>query len=410
MRRGSTVRSGLCLIDFGRGVFMFEWLFDTIIFAWTYLFAAGQEQLQDLRDWLEGVRTAIANFNPTQRVVLWIQFGVGILTVIWIVFQFAWLRRLNEARLERHLEGTISAERDELADERATILTELDRVVKRRGLWRLVLLIWAHLRLTVSLVLRLLSFGTTRGLADHNLLLMKVGAEGRARAIFAEVAREAIKKINLYRDAIENKTLEAQNALIFAGRVALVEKRTAAAVLLFRAARNLREDADARLLIGKQMSGAGALEGAMSEYNAVLKAEGTQAPTKSEAHRYIAEIHVTSGRRGFARQSLGEAEAIDRELQNFAGLARTYELIGDLHKHRADRRNAALDYYAQSAENYDRADMPVQARDVRRKVARLRSGGIDVVEEWWTHALERCGRWILRQVEKRRAREQMRAA
>jgi hypothetical protein len=131
--------------------------------------------------------------------------------------------------------------------------------------------------LTISLILRLLSLGTTRGLADHNLLLMKVGAEHRARSIFAEVAREAIKKINRYKDAIENKTLEAQNALLFAGRVALVERRTAAAVLLFRAAKNLREDADARLLIGKRMAGAGALDAAMVEYDAVLIRSGSEA-------------------------------------------------------------------------------------------------------------------------------------
>ena len=226
---------------------MFEWLIDAILLAWTYVLTLGQQYFQEINSWFEAARAEIASFNPTQRLVLWIQFGVGLLTIIWIVFQFAWMRRLNEARLERHLEGTISAERDELADERATTLAELDRVVKRRGLWRLLLLLWAHFRLTASLIFRLLSFGTTRGLADHNLLLMKGGAEHRARAIFAEVAREAIKKKKLYEDAIDNKTLEAQNALIFAGRVALVEGRSAAAVMLFRTAKNLREDADARL-------------------------------------------------------------------------------------------------------------------------------------------------------------------
>src|SRR5207244_3509149 len=150
-----------------------------------------------------------------------------------------WLRRLNEARLERHLESTISTERDELADERTTTLAELDRVVKSRGLRRLILFAWAHIRLTFSLIMRLLSFGTTRGLAEHNLLLMKVGAEYRARAIFTDIAIEAMKKIKLYEDAIENKMVEAQNAFIFAGRVALYEKRNVAAVALFKKAKNV---------------------------------------------------------------------------------------------------------------------------------------------------------------------------
>src|SRR5262245_45552569 len=244
---------------------MFEGLLGLILAIWSYVQGLLYQAYAYLTTSAQSAFDKITSLEPTQKVVLWIQLIVGLLTIVWIIFQFAWLRRLNEARLERHLESTISTERDELADERTTTLAELDRVVKSRGLRRLILFAWAHLRLTLSLIMRLLSFGTTRGLADHNMLLMKVGAEHRARSIYAEVARDAVKKIRLYKDAIENKTLEAQNALIFAGRVALVERRTAAAVLLFRAAKGLREDMDARLLIGQQMAAAGAFAVARSE-------------------------------------------------------------------------------------------------------------------------------------------------
>ena len=380
---------------------MFEWPIDAIAGAWNYLQTVGQDLINGLILWAATVRTEIASFNPTQRIVLWIQFGVGILTIIWIIFQFAWLRRLNEARLERHLEETITTERDDLADERTTVLDALDRVVRSRGLRRYLLLAWAHFRLTMSLITRLLSLGTTRGLADHNLLLMKVGAEQRARSIFAEVAREAIKKIKLYKDAIDNKTLEAQNALLFAGRVALVEGRTAAAVLLFRAARNLREDAEARLLIGKQMAGAGALDAAMLEFSAVLMAAEAKPSTKSETHRAISLVHLRRNNRGLARQSLGRAENIDYAQQDFAGLGRTQELIGDLYKPRTAVRRAALEAFNSSAENYERAQLPAKARAVRRKFTRLKNG-IETDDGWWTLALERCARWLLRQVEKQR--------
>jgi hypothetical protein len=251
---------------------MFEGLLELVFAIGTYVQGLLHEAYVYLTTSAQTALDTIRNLEPTQKVVLWIQLFVGLLTIVWIIFQFAWLRRLNEAKLERHLETTISTERDELADERTTTLAELDRVVKSRGLRRLILFAWAHIRLTNSLIMRLLSFGTTRGLADHNMLLMKVGAEHRARSIYAEVAREAIKKINLYGDAIKNKTLEAQNALIFAGRVALVERRTAAAVLLFQAAKSLREDMDAHLLIGQQMAAAGAFGGARSEYQVVLRA------------------------------------------------------------------------------------------------------------------------------------------
>jgi hypothetical protein len=260
--------------------------------------------------------------------------------------------------------------------------------------------------------MRLLSLGTTRGLADHNLLLMKVGAEQRARSIYAEVAREAIKKIKLYKDAIENKTLEAQNALIFAGRVALVERRTAAAVLLFRAAKSLRDDMDARLLIGQQMAAAGAFGAARGEYQVVVDAEDTDsnATTKSETHRAMADIHSKEGYPGRARTSLGEAERIDTAHQNYAGLARTHKLIGDLYAPNPNRKTAALTRYDNAAENYDLANMPDKARAVRRKRDRLDSGEASMPDGWWTRTLERSAGWLLRQAEKRHAPARMRAA
>lgn len=284
--------------------------------------------------------------------------------------------------------------------------------MRSRGFRRLVLFAWAHIRLTISLILRLLSFGTTRGLADHNLLLMKVGAEHRARAIFAEVARDAIKKINLYKEAIDNKTLEAQNALIFAGRVALVEERTAAAVLLFRAAKSLREDADAHLLIGKQMAAAGAFDGAMMEYEAVLAISDTDAnsSTKAEAHRSIAEVHIARGSPGRARTSLGDAARIDQQHQDYVGLARTHELIGDLYQPKPNRRGAALAGYTRSAKNYELANLPMQARLVRRKLERLSRGEVGIPDRWWTQSLERYARWLLRLAEKQRVRARMKAA
>jgi hypothetical protein len=66
----------------------------------------------------------------------------GSLTVVWIIFQFAWLRRLNEARLERYLEDRIGSERDFLAKERAEVLLKFERFSKARGVSRMVLLVW----------------------------------------------------------------------------------------------------------------------------------------------------------------------------------------------------------------------------------------------------------------------------
>ena len=84
----------------------------------------------------------------------------GLLTVTWIIFQFAWYRRLNEAELERYLEEQIATERDQLPEERAETLAKLDLVAKKRGLRYSLLLMWANFRLAISFVLQMLSFGT----------------------------------------------------------------------------------------------------------------------------------------------------------------------------------------------------------------------------------------------------------
>lgn len=372
----------------------------------TFLGVLLEHAARSLRSLPEDVWLSLKGLRPTADIVLTIQLVVGVLTIVWIIFQFAWLRRLNEVRLERHLEGTISAERDELADERARTLAELERVRKLKGYRWLVVYLWAHARLTVSLVMKLLSLGTARGLADHNILLMKAGAEERARGIFTDIARDAMKKIKLYRDAIENKTLEAQNALIFAGRVALVEGRSAAAVMLFDTAKNLKDDADARLLIGRQMFIAGSLEQAKREFEQVLGSAGIEAKpsTHAEAHRYLAEVQMAENARVKARTSLKMAEEIESLHRLDLGLGKTRELIGDLYQSRRDRRPAARKAYADALTAFEDAEDHDLARRVRRKLRKLDGDDDDFPEPRLISLLETWGNWMLTQAARRRAR------
>ena len=60
---------------------MFEGLIDAVVVVWTSLVVLGQEFISELISQITAIRTEIANFNPTQRLVLWIQFGVGVLTI-----------------------------------------------------------------------------------------------------------------------------------------------------------------------------------------------------------------------------------------------------------------------------------------------------------------------------------------
>jgi hypothetical protein len=82
---------------------MFEGLAELVLRIWTHVQGLLHQAYAYLTTSAQSALDKITSLEPTQKVVLWIQLIVGLLTVVWIVFQFAWLRRLNEARLERHL-------------------------------------------------------------------------------------------------------------------------------------------------------------------------------------------------------------------------------------------------------------------------------------------------------------------
>jgi tetratricopeptide (TPR) repeat protein len=351
------------------------------------------------------IADSVTSINPSQSAVLWIQIIAGLLTVIWIIFQFAWMRRLNEARLERYLEERIATEREDLAQERANILAQLDRAANRRGLSYRLLLAWANFRLAISFVLRMLSLGTVRGLASDTMMLVHVGMFRQARRVHSAIAFDAMKKIKLYEDAIANKRVEAQNALIFAGRIAVLEGRPVAAVSSFKKATSLQEDPDARVLIGKQLAIATDFEGALREYQAALKTVSVNSSpaTKAEAHRGIAEIRIKEGRPGLARQSLREAQRLDEPQRDYLGLGRTHMLFGDLYVSRASNHNTAIQAYSSAIEDFRRANDQHGEREAARKLRNLTDQGPPGIDDWATRALDRCAQAIRKIVERRRA-------
>lgn len=355
--------------------------------------------------WLYLAYEKASSIDPTQSAALWVQIIAGSLTVVWIIFQFAWMRRLNEARLERFLEDRISTERDDLALERSETLAKLDRATKRRGLRYALLLAWANLRLDASFVLRVLTLGTNRGLTDHTALLMQVGMLRRARRIYTDVAQDAIKKVKLYEDALANKRVEAQNALIFAGRIAVLEGRPVSAVSSFKKATRLKDDPDARLLIGKQLAVASDFGGALGEYRTALADTSldTRPATKAELHRSIADILARQNSPGLARRELAAAHTLDEPLRDYMGLGKTDELLGDLYAPKPRNRPAATAAYTSSIKHFEHANDRRRAELVRRKLRKLTGQPRLPPDGWFTRALCSWANALLKIVEKRRA-------
>ena len=236
--------------------------------------------------------------------------------------------------------------------------------------------------------------------------------EHHARSIFSEIAREALKKINLYEDAIENKRLEAQNALIFAGRIAQIEGRNAAAIASFKKAKNIRDDADAHLMIGLQLVAADDLDGAMAEFETALLSPNlnNKPTTKSEVRRSMALVFIKRRARGSAREQLGFAQEIDDAHRNYLGLARTHEMIGDLHAPRANRRGAAKLEYEAAIKNYKQLSLTAAACAVRKKLDQLNGQEPPTRDTWWVRTLDSAASALLRRAEKHRVRAQTIAA
>ena len=368
------------------------------------------DSLEPVISRLRQIVEALSGLNPDQKIVLWIQSIVGCLTILWIIFQFAWLRRLNEARLERYLEDRIATERDDLAQERQRTIGELDRFTQSRGAVYVLLLTWANIRLAASFILRMLSLGSSRGLASHTQLLAQVGMLHRARSIHTDLAHDAIKRMKLYEGALANKRIEAQNALLAAGRIAAIEGRPSIAVSSFRKAKSLKDDPDARLMIGQQLVGFSDFDGAIAEFRGGLghSSISERPSTAAELHRGIAKALAAKNALGRARQELGLAQALEEASGDYLGLAKTNEAIGDLFAPRSRNRRAAEAGYLAAIEDFQRAGDARSARRVRRKRRRLIGGPANEDDGFVAQIADAIGRYLLKEVERSRIRAQKR--
>jgi tetratricopeptide (TPR) repeat protein len=235
---------------------------------------------------------------------------------------------------------------------------------------------------------------------------MQVGLLHRARNIHTEVAQEAVRKMRLYQEAVINKRVEAQNAFLFAGRIAVLEGRSVAAVAAFRTAKCLKDDPDARLLIGQQMAAAGDLDGALTEYRSAIGDRSMQPATKAETFRAIAQVQLQRGLSGRARTQLELARELDEPLRDYLGLGKTNELLGDLWEPRERNRNAAQRAYQEAVKNFEQANEQRGARRVRRKLRKLEGVAGDE-DGFGARALDRVARLLLKAVEQLRARARM---
>jgi tetratricopeptide (TPR) repeat protein len=161
------------------------------------------------------------------------------------------------------------------------------------------------------------------------------------------------------------------------------------------------------LLIGQQLAVAGDLDGAITEYKIALEDSSAQPATKAELHRSTARILMKRLLSGKARRELEQARELDQPLNEYQGLGKTNELLGDLWAPRPRNRPAAQNAYNAAMQNFERAGDPRSARQVKRSIRRLQGAPAGDGDGIFTRGLDKLSRLLLGAIERLRVRAQM---
>src|SRR5262249_27827579 len=212
-----------------------------------------------------------------------------------------------------------------------------------------------------------------RSSATHAMLLFDGGRTGRAHREFLEVADSLLETAKSYRKQAALKRQEAINALIFAGRVAALDKDSAATIDAFRRVIEIRDgDYDARKFIGQQFREVGNLSAALREFKELngLTAAKRDKALAAEAFRLQAEVHTDGGDTAAACSAIEKSVEIEMARRNVTGIALCHELLGDAHKRAGALADAAAAYQA-SLENYQTIDDRENIQRVHSKIWHL---------------------------------------
>ena len=125
--------------------------------------------------------------------------------------------------------------------------------------------------------------------ASHALLLFESSRSAAAHAEFLRLADNLLENAASYRKQAALKRQEALNVLIFAGRVAALDKDNQATIDAFRRVIAIRDtDYDARKFIGQQFREVGNLQAALREFQEL---SGLTAAKRLEERRQVRPGH-----------------------------------------------------------------------------------------------------------------------
>jgi tetratricopeptide (TPR) repeat protein len=181
--------------------------------------------------------------------------------------------------------------------------------------------------------------------------------------------------------------------------VAALQGDTDVTIDAFNRALKIRNaDLDARQFIGEQFWAAGNLTAALEQFEEIATSNAAKRnrARAAEARRLQAEVLVERGELTEAREALEASLTIEKERQNFEGMAKAQEKLGDTFVSANRTAREAREWYALSLENY------LTTRD-KRAIARLRRklSGVRSEDTYWSKLVEQVAQYLIERVARR---------
>ncbi len=298
----------------------------------------------------------------------------AVFSIGWILYQLIQRRRINEANVDKYLERHFSDKSKSVDEQRQTYLAHFSAVATTWMISRLARLCLSSLLRVLWFVWRLAKFEfRRRPSAWHAMLLFDGGRSGPAHKEFLDVADNLLEAAKSYRKQAALKRREAINALIFAGRVAALDKDSESTIEAFRRVIEIRDtDYDARKFIGQQYREVGNRAAALREFKELngLTAAKRDKALAAEAFRLQAEVLTEDGDTAAACVALDKSMEIETARRDIKGIALSHDLLGDAYKRAGEMRDAAAAYEA-SLQNYQTIDDRDNVQRLHSKLWRL---------------------------------------
>ena len=323
----------------------------------------------------------------------------AVCSIGWFLYQLIQRRRINEANIDKYLERHFTDKRKSVDDQRQTYLAHFSAVGSSWIVVRLVRISLANALRFFWFLWRLAKLEFRHASARHAMLLFDSGRSVPAQKEFSRVADDMLETAKSYRKQAALKRQEAINALIFAGRVAALEKDSEATIDAFKKAIAIRDgEYDARKFIGEQFREVNNLAAALREFRQLsdLTVTKRDQALAAEAFRLQADVLIEQGETADACEALEKSLALETERRNLAGQAATQELFGDAHK-RAGAMDIAAAAYRESLENYQTVGDRQKVASVHTKLWRLQPEETflsRIVSQFGTFLIERVAKQL----------------